>query len=181
MVQLNLLPDVKLDYIRAQRSRRLVLSISVLVTGIVVLALVLLLLADVAQKKHLSDLSRDIQNESSELQQKPDISKILTVQNQLESLTTLHSGKPAASRLFNNYLDQVTPAAASIASFDIDFTQQTVTITGTADALSTINKYVDTLKFTTYTTDSNKTPTKAFSDVVLSSFGFANNAQDKSQ
>ena len=140
MVQLNLLPDVKLDYIRAQRSRRLVLSISVLVTGIAVLALVLLLLVDVAQKKHLSDLSRDIQTESSELQQKPDITKILTVQNQLESLTALHSSKPAASRLFSNYLDQVTPAAASSASFNIDFTQQTVTITGTADALSTINK-----------------------------------------
>jgi Na+-transporting methylmalonyl-CoA/oxaloacetate decarboxylase gamma subunit len=182
MVQLNLLPDVKLEYIKAQRSRRLMLSISILVTGIAVVVLVLLLLVDVAQRKHLSDLSRDISSESSTLQQKPDINKILTVQNQLEGLTALHAGKPAASRLFDSYLNQVTPGAASINTFHIDFIAQTVSITGTADALSTINKYVDTLKFTTYTTADKSTATNAFSNIVLSSFGVSSGKEvDKSQ
>ncbi len=181
MIQLNLLPDVKLEYIKAQRTRRLMISVSFLVTAVAVGILVLLLLVDVAQRKHLSDLSHDITTESKQLKQKPDISRILTVQNQLESLTALHAGKPAASRLFSNYLNQVTPAAVAITSFNIDFTTQTATITGTADSLSNVNKYVDTLKFTTYNTSSNSAATKAFTNVVLSSFGLNGASTDKSQ
>lgn len=186
MIQLNLLPDVKLEYVRAQRSRRLVLSVSVLVTAIAIALLVVLLLVDVAQKKHLSDLSHDITSESSTLQKEPQITKILTVQNQLESLTSLHAAKPAASRLFNNYLNQVTPAAVHITSFDIDYVKQSVVITGTADALSSVNKYVDTLKFTTFamggdTNTASTSNTKAFSNVVLNTFGLTTGTQDASQ
>jgi len=170
MAQLNLLPDVKLEYIKAQRSRRLVISVAVLVSLVSVALLALLLGVDGLQKKHLSDLNHNISSETSQLQNKPDISQILTVQNQLESLTALHSAKPAASRVFD-YLNSVTPSAISINNFSIDFTQQTMTITGTANALSDVNQYVDTLKVTTYTTDTNKTAAPAFSNVVLSSFG----------
>ena len=154
MIQLNLLPDVKLEYIKAQRSRRLVFSVSVLVTIASVALLLLLLSVEGLQKKHLSDLNNDISSETSKLQNEPQINKILTVQNQLESLTALHAGKPAATRLFD-YLNQVTPANVNITDFSIDFTKQTTTVTGTSDSLSSVNKYVDTLKFTTYTTDSN--------------------------
>lgn len=170
MIQLNLLPDVKLEYIKAQRQRRMVLTMSVLVSAAAIAILVLMLVVDLAQKKHLSDLTKDIKNESGKLEGEPQIGKILTVQNQLESLTALHASKPAASNLFN-YLNAVTPANVAITSFNVDFTQNTAIITGTANALSSVNTYVDTLKFTTYTTDSSTTPTKAFSNIVLSSFG----------
>ena len=184
MIELNLLPDVKLDYIKAQRSHRLVTSVALLVTAVTIIILALLLSVDGLQKKHLHDLNNDITSESSKLQGQPQINQILTVQNQLQSLTTLHNGKPAASRLFN-YLNETTPVPVSINNFSIDFTQQTMTITGAADALSSVNQYVDTLKFTTYTTGSNKTATSAFSNVVLSSFslttGSTTATQDASQ
>jgi Tfp pilus assembly protein PilN len=170
LIQLNLLPDVKLEYIKAQRSRRLVLTVSVLATIVSVVILVLLLSYSALQKKHLDDLSSDITNETNQLQQKPHISQILTVQNQLESLTALHAGKPAASRLFD-YLNSVTPAQVNITTFNIDFTAQTASITGTADALSSVNKYVDNLKATTYTSSSNSEAAAAFGNIVLSSFG----------
>jgi len=170
MIQLNLLPDVKLQYIAAERSRRMVMSLSILVSAVSIGLLVLLLLYGGLQKKHLHDLNKDITTESHKLQSQPQIDKILTVQNQLQSLTALHAGKPATDRLFN-YLNQITPAQVSISNYSTDFTAQTATITGTADALSTVNKYVDTLKFTTYTTDVNPTATKAFSNIVLTSFG----------
>jgi len=170
MIQLNLLPDVKMEYIKAQRQRRMFITISLLVSAAAIAVLVLMLLVDVAQKKHLSDLSKDIKNESSTLQKEPDIGKILTVQNQLSSLTGLHAQKPAATRLFD-YLNQITPAKVSISSFNIDFTAQTATVTGAADNLASVNTYIDTLKFTNYTSDNVAQPTKAFSNVVLSSFG----------
>jgi hypothetical protein len=180
MIQLNLLPDVKMDYIKAQRSRRLVLSISVLVTAVALALLILLLSVSGLQKKHIGDLSKDIDKASKQLQNEPNIDKILTVQNQLESLTSLHAGKPATSRLFE-YLNHVTPAPVSINDFDIDFTTQTAVITGTADTLSNVNKYVDTLKFTTYITKENSAKTAAFTNVVLTSFAIDGEAKDKAK
>lgn len=170
MIELNLLPDIKLEYLKSERQRRLVLTLSILITAAAVLILVLLLLVDFAQKKHLSDINSDISSETSTLENKPDISKILTVQNQLESLTALHAAKPQASLLLTNYLDEVTPTNVAINDLQIDFNAHTMTITGTADSIATINKYVDTLKFATYTTTDDSTATNAFTDVVLSDF-----------
>ncbi|HYH36433.1 MAG TPA: PilN domain-containing protein [Candidatus Saccharimonadales bacterium] len=181
MIQLNLLPDVKLLYIKAQRQRRLVMGVSILVTGASVVLLLLLLSFNGLQKKHLNDLSQDIARDNRQLQNKPNVNKILTVQNQLESLTALHESKPAAGRLFS-YLNQVTPASVSITTFTTDFTQGTATITGTSDSLSNVNKYVDTLKFITYTTDNGDgKAAPVFSNVVLSSFGLNTGAKDVTQ
>lgn len=180
MIQLNLLPDVKLQYIKAERTRGLVLSTAFLITAAAIALLVLLLVIGGLQKKHISDLNKDIKTNTAKLQSQKDIAKILTVQNQLNSLTALHDQKPAAANLFG-YLNDVTPVQVSITNFTIDFTAQTATITGTADSLSNVNKYVDTLKFTTYTTGDNSTPTKAFSDVVLSSFGLSSGSTNPKQ
>jgi Tfp pilus assembly protein PilN len=180
MIQLNLLPDVKLLYIKAQRQRRLVMGSSVLVGGGAIVLLLLLLSVNGLQKKHINDLTSDINSENSQLEREPDVDKILTVQNQLDSLTPLQDQKPAASRLFG-FLNESTPASVSITTFTIDFTAGTVTVSGTSDSLSNVNKYVDTLKFTTFTTADNDTPSPAFSDVVLSSFGLSTATKDASQ
>lgn len=180
MIQFNLLPDVKLEFIKAQRSRRLIMSISVIVSIASISLLILLLLLVGLQKKHLSDLSKDIKSQSAALQRKPDISTILTVQNQLESLTALHDQKPAADRLFG-YMNQVTPASVSIANMDVDFTGGTMIIAGTSDALSNVNKYVDTLKLTKYSVAGGSENKPAFSNVVLTSFGLTTGTRDPSQ
>jgi hypothetical protein len=167
MIQFNLLPDVKLEFMKAQRMRRLFLSVAVLVSAVSLLVLGLLIGANQLGKKHLADLSKKLQDE-------PKLNNILTVQNQLHSLTDLHGKKPALSRLFD-YLNRLTPAAISISNYTSDTAANTITISGTADALSTVNQYVDTLKFTTYSlvgaNSSTKTP--AFKAIVLSSFGLS--------
>jgi hypothetical protein len=169
MAQLNLLPAVKMEYIKAQRSRRMVISISAIIATASVVLLLLLLSVSGLQKKHLGDLNKDIAAESAKLKKEPQIGKMLTVQNQLDALTQLHSGEPAASRVLT-YLNQVTPVKVSITDFNIDFTKQTATITGTSDNLAHVNQYVDTLKHATYTTKDNNTAQPAFNDIVLSSF-----------
>lgn len=180
MIQFNLLPDIKLAYIRAQRQRRLIVSVSVLVCMASVLLLALLLSVDGLQHKHLSDLKRDINTESKALSGQQDINTVLTIQNQLKTIPTLDDQKPAVARLFN-YLNEVTPAQDSIGDLQVDFTSQTISINGTADAISSITQYVNTLKLTTYTTADDKTPKPAFTNVVLSSFGLNSSAQDRSQ
>ncbi|MDL2341498.1 MAG: hypothetical protein QFB87_00260 [Patescibacteria group bacterium] len=171
MIQFNLLPDIKLEYIKAKRLKQTMVSISVLVaSGSMVVAILLFLGVNVAQKKHMNDLNKQITAAATKLQATPDLNKIITVQNQLESLTALHNKKLAPSRLYD-YVSQVTPNSVSIASIATDFTASNITISGSAKDLLAINTYIDTLKFTGYTSDatgSQRSP--AFSKVLLASF-----------
>lgn len=167
MIQFNLLPDVKIKYIKTQRTKRTVMLASLAVSGVSLAVVILLFLSvQVVQKKSLNDLSKDIVNETKQLQNVQDLDKILTIQNQLSSLPALHDGKPVSSRILN-YLVLVTPATASVSTVDVDFAASTFSITGSADSSATVNKYADTLKFATYKSSSTDSG-KPFSDVVTS-------------
>lgn len=169
MIQFNLLPAVKLEFVKAQRTKRLAMLFSTLVAaGSVVVLAVLFVGVQIVQKKHSRDLSADIKAESSKLESVEDLNKILTIQNQLNSLTSLHDQKPVATRLFE-YIKQLTPASVNIAKLSVDFDAHTMSFNGSADTLGNINKFVDTLKFTSYKTQDAET--NAFSEVVLESFG----------
>jgi Tfp pilus assembly protein PilN len=170
MIQFNLLPDIKVQYLKAKRQKRLVVVSSVLASAVALAVFVLLLsTVFILQKKNLSDLNKDIKSNSSQLQGVKDLNKILTVQNQLGALTSLHDNKVVSSRLLD-YLTQVTPSDASISKLDVDFAAHTMIISGTANAASIVNTYADTLKFTKYQVKSGSTEQNAFSNVVLNSF-----------
>ena len=151
MIQFNLLPDVKLDFIKAQRAKRSVVAIAIIISALAVFVFSVLLIAvNVAQKGHLNRLNEDIENLTSELEGTPNLTQILTIQNQLSSLPELHDSKPIASRLAS-YLVQLTPREAKIAEVDVSFEEEnSIEISGSATSLEVINKYVDTLKFTDY-------------------------------
>ena len=172
MIQFNLLPDIKQQYMKAQRQKHMVVFISTLaMIAAVAVFVVLLLVTQVWQKKSISDLNGDIKKYSNELSGTDDFNKILTVQNQLKALPALHDQKAVASRL-SGYMTQLTPAKANVSKLDVDFAQNTISISGSADSLATVNTYVDTLKFTTYSAEGdNSKKGNAFSAVVLSAFG----------
>lgn len=173
MIQFNLLPDVKLEYIKAQKMSRLILAIAFVVSTLSLVVLILLIVVNQFGKKHLADLSHDIMTSSAKLQKEPNLNNILTVQNQLESLTKLHGTKPAVFSTFD-YLNRLTPAKINITNYQTDLIMDTVTITGTSDALSTVNQFVDTLKLTTYSvagSNSSSAKLPAFNGIVLSAFG----------
>jgi Tfp pilus assembly protein PilN len=169
-IQFNLLPDIKIQYLKAKRQKHLVVLGSV-VAIIVSLSIFILLLTIVygLQKKNLSDLNKDIKTASEELKGTDDLTKILTVQNQLKALPALHDQKVVATRLFG-YLSQTTPARATIAKLNVDYELNTMSISGSADTFTTVNTYTDILKFTRYTTKQDNTEKHAFTDVVLSAF-----------
>src|SRR5688572_24538560 len=153
MVQFNLLPEIKIQYLKARQQKHLVVLIST-ITVVASLVVVILLVSFVfgVQKKSIGDLNKDIDSKGSELQNTEDLDQILTVQNQLRSLTDLHDKKPVATRLFG-YISQTTPADASIARTNVNFIENTIIISGSATTLETVNIFTDTLKFTEYTTD----------------------------
>lgn len=171
MIQFNLLPDVKIEYIRARRLKRTVVMVSALVASVSLVILTSLFLGvSIFQKNHIKNLSADIDKKSKQIEQVKDLNKMLTVQNQLNSLSSLHEQKPVTSRMFG-YIEQVTPKDVGIGSLDIDFKAQTVIVKGSAPGLANVNKFADTLKFTRYKVKDGADAPKAFSDVVLSQFG----------
>jgi Tfp pilus assembly protein PilN len=169
-IQFNLLPDVKLAYIKAQRNQKLVSSIAILASAVAIgVFLIMLLTVDVLQKKQLNDAKKSAASASSQLAGISGLSNILTVQNQQKTLVTLHGSKHISSRLFT-YLPEVTPTNVNIGRVLLDFKANTIEIDGTADSAHSVNTFVDTLKFTTYKVGSQDSDHPAFTSVVESNF-----------
>ena len=103
VVQFNLLPDVKLEFNRNQRVKRLVYSLSFLVgrrrAGVVYDQL--FDRSDCCRRNYSMTPTSNIHNYSNQLKSIGDLAKILTIQNQLKSLPSLHQSKHIASRLFD--------------------------------------------------------------------------------
>lgn len=151
MIQFNLLPDVKKEYIKARRTKRLITSAAMvaIVVSLVVVG-IMLSVVQFGQKKHINDLTVDIADKVQEINEIEDLDKILTIQNQIQSLESLHQQKPETSRLFD-YFTQLTPTDATISNLQVDLVEGTLKITGAAKDIATVNKFADTLKFTKFT------------------------------
>ncbi len=169
MIQFNLLPDVKLEYVRVQRAKQTVITAAIIAASSAFLIFLLMFVAvNLVQKKSISDLNGDIKKYSKQLQGTADLEKILTIQSQLSVLPTLHQDKVAASRTFT-FIQQLTPANVSLADVTVDYSAKTFSITGQAATLDQVNTFVDTLKFTKYSNDKvEKQP--AFSQVAMSQY-----------
>lgn len=171
MIQFNLLPDVKIDYIRTQRTKRMVMVGSLIAAAVSLILLAITFSYRATQSRHLSNLSGDIKSIRQELEGNKELTRILSVQNQLNKLPELYEGRPAAKRL-SGYMEQTTPTTVRISKMQIDFTLNTMEISGNGQSLAAINEYVDTLKFTKFNTgEGTSADTYAFKNVVLSRFG----------
>lgn len=156
MLQFNLLPDVKKEYVKAKRTKRLIVSVSFLVSAVSIGIVALLFsVVQIAQKQHISDLTEDIKASEKRIQSIEDINKMLTVQNQLSLLPDLHEDKPEASRLFN-YVAFLSPEKVKVSNLNFDATSESLILQGNADSLATVNKFVDNIKAVRYKEDNGK-------------------------
>lgn len=180
MIQLNLLPDLKKEFLKAQKTKSLVISVSILVT-VVTLGLSALLFVYVTflQQVQINLATDDIKAKETQLKGIADINKYLTVQSQLASLPTLHSTKGAYSRLFD-YLGVINPGApnnVNLSNMQITAEGQAIALTGTTASFETLNIFVDTLKNAevTFTPEGQpeKQTRKMFDQVLVQSSGFA--------
>ncbi len=180
MIQFNLLPDVKKDYVKARRTKRVITNLSLLLSIIAIgIVTVMYSFVNIAQKKHISDLSEDIQVLTSEINSTEDLNKILTVQKQLSLLPGLHEGKPEVSRVFE-YVTFVTPEKVKVSSLNVDIETSTINMSGTADAIKTVNKFVDNLKAVRFALASDKeNTTQTYSDVITTLSGDNDSASFK--
>jgi Tfp pilus assembly protein PilN len=169
MIQINLMPAVKQELVKSKRIKRLVFLGSLATIGACVFVIFSLYsYVYIAQKSHISRMTKEISTSKKKLQSVPDVDKILTVQSQLGSLPALHDEKPVLSRVFG-YVSQLLPVNVGASQISLDTTATKATITGTATSLEQVNVFADTLKFARFKTSDNDTPRLAFSKVSLES------------
>lgn len=117
MIEINLVPDVKQEFIRAKRVRTIVISGAIL-TGLasvgVVVLLALYLFGVQGVRTALAD--DNIKKEYETLKQVDDIENTLTIQHQLTKLSDLHNDKNITSRFFD-LLVAINPSAPNNVSF----------------------------------------------------------------
>jgi len=154
MIEINLVPNVKQELIKAQRARTSVISVAILV-GIVAAGVVVLLafwvFAVQTARGVLSD--NTIKTESDKLSQVEDISKTLTIQNQLSKLTDMHNSKHIDSRMFDilTTINPSAPNAIAVTKLSLDTATSTIQLEGQAangyPALEVFKKTINATKF----------------------------------
>ena len=169
MIFINLLPDIKLEYARALRIKRLlVLMSAILITCCIVIVSALFFYAEIQQPRQIARIEgtdtgkkdpetgetiyspADSNNAIlTEIKRNREISRILTIQNQLNTLPDLREDRIAVDRLFKSagagdddlaYLESLIPsesrftedAPVEVATFD--FEANTFTLTGKTDS-----------------------------------------------
>ena len=135
MIEINLVPDVKQELIKAQRVRATVISFSILI-GFVTAGIVTLLAVYVFGFQTIRSGIADgaIKDGAAKLASVEDLSKTLTIQNQLTKITTMHADKKINSRLFN-VLNAIIPPAPNdikISTLSLDSAAGTISIEGQA-------------------------------------------------
>jgi len=137
MIEINLMPDVKQELLRAQRVRSTVISFAILV-GIIAAAIVTILTVYVfgVQTVRSGIADKAIEDGNTELMQATDLSKTLTIQNQLSVMSDINAQKKLHSRLFD-LLNATVPTGANevtISRLILDSTEgvDSITIEGQA-------------------------------------------------
>ena len=163
MIEINLIPDVKRELIKAQRVRSMVIMGSIAV-GVISVAIVTLLAIYVftiqAVRSGLADDA--IKQGSADLVKVEDLSKTLTIQNQLTKISTLNSNKKIDSRIFD-LLTAINPPAPNdikVSSLTIDSDAGIITIEGQASnsyaAVEVFRKTIEGAKVKYTDSDNNK-------------------------
>lgn len=149
MIELNLLPDVKKEFIKAQRNRNAVISGAILIS-IIAGGVIALLATTVygAQTVLISNLKREIQSNHQKVASKQEINKYLAIQSQLSSLDETAKQRSVYARLFD-YLPQLNPAAPyNVTIYEFALTQDTssITMSGSAGSFEAVNNFKNTLE-----------------------------------
>ena len=178
MIQINLLPDVKREYLRSQQMKHMFVVGSVLITFLALSALILLFAyVQVVQPRHRANLQKDVDSGVTELKNKTDAIKIVTVQGVLEQIPALQDKKLITSNLFG-YLGEFTPRDVSYSEVKLDLAANTMTLSGQTTSLERANVLANNLKSAkfAYKQKDSAATIQPFTSVVFASLGKAEKA-----
>lgn len=186
MIEINLVPDVKQELIRAQRVRNTVISVTIIV-GIVSVGIIVLLAFYLFGVQTVRSVVADnrITDGTQKLKDVEDLTNTLTIQNQLEKLSEQHNTKNIDSRIFA-ILTAINPSAPNeivISSAKVDSEIKTVTIEGQAangyEAAELFKKTILSTKLTYTDEGGEKQSTPLTENVSTSDISYGEDASGK--
>lgn len=149
MIEVNLVPDVKQELIRAERIRAVVISTSILV-GIIAVAVVVMLSVYVFGVQTVRGALDDeaIKKGSQQLSEVEDLSKVLTIQNQLTKISALNDAKKMDSRLFDMLLAilPVEENQVQVSGVSIDAATNKISIEGQTSGYDSLEIFKKTIR-----------------------------------
>ena len=160
MIEINLLPNVKRELLKTRAMRNRVISISFLVGGASIAAVVVLALILGSQIAAEAIQNGVIKDRNDKLMAVEDLNKVVTIQNQLTKINEQHSGKKINSRIFDvvTAVNPVAPNNVSFSDIKVNPESKTITLEGSAvngySALETLKKTI--LNTKVQTTDGDK-------------------------
>ncbi len=141
MFEINLVPDVKAELIRAQKMRNLIISICILIA--IACGGILLILGSIAGGQTIA-----LANQDSEMGQKKNkilgtenLNLNLTIQDQLGKLSDIGSNRRVLSRVFG-LLDVILPTGENrvqISELSLNLPESTLSFDGQANSESDID------------------------------------------
>lgn len=174
MIEVNLIPDVKQELIRARHMRATVVSIAIfamIISGGVVVLLSIYVFAGQGVRNVVADAA--IKDKYAELSKVKDISNMLTIQNQLTKISETHANKTISSRLFDvlSVIVPGEPNTVSLTSTQMDTEAGTLTIEGQSPngfiAYEAFKKTIQATKLSYFEDGSDKSTEVALaSDIV---------------
>lgn len=181
MIEINLIPDVKRELIRAQSVRRKVISLSI-VSSIAVVGLVVVLAVYVFGAQGVRGVLADneITKKGDELSKVEDLSKIITLQNQLKVISELHGDKMISSRVLDMLKSVIPPSPneARISQFSVESEDGIIRLEGQTrsfDSMEIFKKTIDAAVIT-YTQDGEEQQVKLAEDISATDTSFGEDA-----
>ncbi len=160
MIEINLLPNVKRELLKTRAMRNRVISISFLVGGASIAAVVVLALILGSQIAAEAVQSGVVKDRNDKLMAVEDLNKVVTIQHQLTKINEQHSRKKLNSRIFDvvTAVNPVAPNNVSFSDIKVNPESKTITLEGSAvngySALETLKKTI--LNTKVQTTDGDK-------------------------
>ena len=160
MIEINLLPNVKRELLKTRAMRNRVISISFLVGGASITAVVVLALILGSQIAAEAVQGGVIKDRNDKLMAVEDLNKVVTIQHQLTKINEQHSGKKINSRVFDvvTAVNPVAPNNVGFSDIKVNPESKTITLEGSAvngySALETLKKTI--LNTKVQTTDGDK-------------------------
>ena len=160
MIEINLLPNVKRELLKTRAMRNRVISISFLVGGASIAAVVVLALILGSQIAAEAVQNGVIKDRNDKLMAVEDLNKVVTIQHQLTKINEQHSRKKLNSRIFDvvTAVNPVPPNNVSFSDIKVNPESKTITLEGSAvngySALETLKKTILNMKV--QTTDGDK-------------------------
>ena len=153
MIFVNLLPDIKIDYLRIRRMKRWVVLLSLfLIVGCFVINAWLFIQIR-SKSNNIAANDTVIETSLENIRKIPSSQRILTIQNQVDPLIELHKTKTDARRILVNkntegYLRTMVPRSYDeIRNFKFDFRQWTFNVNGRAEDIGAAQVIGETIRY----------------------------------